>query len=102
MSASHWAICPRCKARRQRKADAAADEARAAYGKVSVQEFDEMRTRVDELRAMDDEVDCNFREDYEIYGAEEGMVIVDYSGECRFCGLKLTFRHEHPLPVAED
>ncbi len=39
-----------------------------------------------------------FREDYEVYGAETGTVTVEYNGECQRCGLKLSFTTEHPIP----
>ena len=39
-----------------------------------------------------------FREDYEICGAETGTVTVEYRGECQRCGLLLTFTAEHPIP----
>ena len=40
-----------------------------------------------------------FREDYEIYGAETGVVTVSYSGVCRQCGLSLHFEDRKPIPV---
>jgi len=39
-----------------------------------------------------------FREDYEIYGASDGTVKVDYGGSCTECGLSLSFNHEHEIP----
>jgi hypothetical protein len=40
-----------------------------------------------------------FREDYEIYGAAEGAVTVDYCGDCHVCGLSLSFEYRKALPV---
>jgi hypothetical protein len=39
-----------------------------------------------------------FREDYEIYGAEDGTVTVTYSGSCQSCGLSLSFRDDREIP----
>ena len=45
---------------------------------------------------------CNFpdtfREDYEIFGAEDGVVMVTYEGHSQRCGSHLDFRHEVPVP----
>jgi len=38
-----------------------------------------------------------FREDYEIYGAEDGTVMVSYHGQCGECKTKLEFKHEHVI-----
>lgn len=40
-----------------------------------------------------------FREDYEIYGAETGVVTVSYSGACCLCGLSLCFEYRKSIPV---
>lgn len=101
MSADNWARCPRCVAR-----DAADIEVRSAavdkaYGSVSVAEFDEMREALAASRTHHDEYNSfrTFREDYEIYGAEEGEVTVSYRGGCSTCGLRLEFEHAHTLDV---
>lgn len=39
-----------------------------------------------------------FREDYEIYGARDGEVMVTYHGECIVCHLVLEFRDVHSIP----
>jgi len=39
----------------------------------------------------------SFREDYEIYGADEGTVTVSYSGSCTKCRLSLSFEDDHPI-----
>jgi hypothetical protein len=38
-----------------------------------------------------------FREDYEIYVAEDGVVRVSYSGHCERCGSGVDFKTEHPV-----
>jgi hypothetical protein len=43
-----------------------------------------------------------FREDYQIYGADEGTVHVGYSGSCEKCGLRIDFDHEHEIPGVNE
>ena len=94
MSADNWAVCPRC-VKQARAAEAKAlAKVMATYGKVPVEEFDRARADIPDL---DPEKFRTFREDYEIYGAEDGTVKVSYSGGCDTCGLSLNFSDEHPL-----
>lgn len=85
MSASNWAICPRCLA----EARAAAAEEHAAvmalYGTVSVEEFDAKRST---LREVDPEDFRTLREDYEFHGAELGKVVASYYCCCGTCKLE--------------
>ena len=101
MSADNWDRCPRCV--QTDATDLAEREAAvaAAYGSVSVDEFDRMRDELGRRRAEHDDYASfrTFREDYEIYGAEEGVVTVVYSGACRVCELALKFRHEHRIDM---
>lgn len=39
-------------------------------------------------------------EDYEITGADTGIVTVGYSGSCTVCKLSLDFTETHPIPGA--
>ena len=95
MSADNWAVCPRC-VKQARAAEAKAlAKVMASYGKVPVEEFD--RARAD-VPTSDPEKFRTFREDYEIYGADDGDVVVDYGGSCTECGLHLTFTDHHPIP----
>jgi hypothetical protein len=95
MSADNWAICPRCvtKARTDRaKAEAAVE---ASYGRVSIAEFQRAQAALTDVNPEDYRT---FREDYEIYGAGEGVVTVDYSGGCTKCGLSVSFTEKKPIP----
>lgn len=95
MSADNWAICPNCVT----KARAAAERQRAAavesYGNVTADEFQARLAAVKDVRPEDFRT---FREDYEIYGAEEGAVTVSYSGSCSTCGTSLQFTDHHAIP----
>lgn len=96
MSASNWAICPRCLSRARKTEAEALAKVMASYGKVPLEEFDQARAKIETPNPADF---ATFREDYEIYGADDGAVKVDYSGGCQVCGLELSFTDEHPLAV---
>lgn len=100
MSASNWAQCPRCTRRREREIEERAAKVRASYGIATPAEYERA---VRNLRNIDPKPTAGdtFREDYEIYGAEDGTVKVDYAGSCRACGLKLAFKHTHAIPDIE-
>lgn len=102
MSADNWARCPRCWHRKNKDLTERWAKLNASYGQITLEEFDRIRAvltkETDELEDMD----SNFREDYEFYGAEDGIVNVSYSGECRLCGLKLKFEEQHPIEGIES
>jgi hypothetical protein len=102
MSASNWARCPRCVQRAEEVAAELKAETDRSYGKVSAEAFDIARMAYSDLerRLADEWVTFRtFREDYEIFGAEEGTVKVSYSGWCDVCRLGFNFSHERELPV---
>jgi hypothetical protein len=70
----------------------------ASYGKVPVAEFDRARAAV---KPIDQQDYATFREDYEITGAKDGIVVVSYGGSCEVCGLELSFTDKHPLPLED-
>jgi hypothetical protein len=94
VSASNYAVCPRCTARTKKKIEAALEEAKASYGVVPA---DVYAAKVAEA-ALPQLRDYSFREDYEIYGAEDGVVKVRYGGSCEACGLTVSFDHDHEIP----
>lgn len=98
MSANNWGRCPRCTAQKSRRLEAREAEVQQLYGTVSVQEFDKARQMLDEEMKEFEHRPANFREDYEIYGAEDGTVTVDYAGSCQDCGLRLSFKDDHVIP----
>lgn len=95
MSADNWAICPRCQRDHAKTIEAAQEKARAAYGTLPVEEYE--RLAVEAQVIAKSEVERTFREDYEIYGAEDGTIIVSYSGHCQNCNLGLDFKDERPF-----
>lgn len=100
MSASNWAICPRCRQEAERNAEFNRQMVADLYGRVSVEEFDAARAGLEATLAkmLDEDTLSTFREDYEIFGASDGTVKVSYSGSCEVCGLSLDFEHEHAIP----
>ena len=102
MSADNWARCPRCAAfttAEFRKREAAIN---ASYGVVSVQEFDDARKKFAADMAAFENRAHTFREDYEIYGAEDGAITITYSGSCGQCGLSFNFEETRPIPGVES
>ena len=99
MSADNWAVCPRCVTRAKKTEADQLAKVMATYGKIPVAEFDAARAAIKPVR---DEDHRTFREDYEISGASDGDVTVDYSGGCSTCGLRLNFKEHHPIPGAEE
>jgi hypothetical protein len=96
MTADNYALCPGCESRSQASAIALRKAAEEAYGKVSASEY--IRMLEDIASAVDAQAGYTFREDYEVYVAEDGVVRVDYRGGCSKCGLELKFKHEVPIP----
>jgi len=106
MSADNWAVCPRCSARRQQAAQRLWDDAANAYGVVTRDEYERLCNTAAEhaLHEVNDDLTANrtFREDYEITGAADGEIVINYSGRCTECNLSLAFEHRHPLLVEEE
>ena len=71
----------------------------AQYGQVTAEKFDELRSA---LISPEEENFRTFREDYEFWGAEEGVVKYEYSGHCTKCELGLDFDGRRPIPSVED
>ena len=106
MSAKNWAVCPRCRARRQQTAQRLWDAAANAYGVVPRVEYERLYNAAAAyaLRELNDDRAANrtFREDYEITGAADGEVVINYSGWCTQCNLSLAVEHRHSLLVEEE
>ena len=91
MSADNWTQCPRCQVDDESRQDALIKIANDAYGRVSPDEYEIARQNA----LHPDFEEDTFREDYEFYGAELGVVRYTYSGECTVCGLEVEFNGEH-------
>ena len=97
MSADNWTQCPRCLKRRGMEIENKQTQLDASYGKVPLDRFDRMRGELETLKS--DRVDETFREDYEICGADEGVVEVSYRGSCGICNLRMEFKHSHEIDL---
>lgn len=91
MSADNWAKCPNCIAAADAKANEAAKKARESYGKVPVEEYQQMIDAADKLaeKGFED----TLREDYAIGITAAGLFEVIYSGRCTSCGFTHNFKH---------
>lgn len=94
MSADNWARCPKCADETRAEIAGAFAAADGAYGKVSVAEYTSMVERAKQMAAeAEGDMNRTFREDYEFYGAESGMVHGTYRGSCKVCGLSVKMDH---------
>lgn len=90
MSASNWAVCPRCLRR-------SVDEQEAAMARLTAAGLNDGSFTLTVRPAGP-----TFREDYEIHGADRGTVKVSYGGTCEACGLSVEFDHEHEIPGVDE
>lgn len=98
MSAANWAKCPCCQKALDGTVDTLTRRLADEYGKVSAAEYTELQNRLAEAVVKARVGSETFREDYEIYGAENGEVTVSYSGSCSTCGAHLAFTDRHAIP----
>ncbi len=105
MSADNWTTCHACQTRRTEADDERIAEQQKliedAYGQVSQAEYDRLRARAESAIAEIEAAPLGrtFREDYEISGAETGVVTVSYGGSCTVCGSGTSFEQRHPIPT---
>jgi hypothetical protein len=98
MSADNWAKCPRCQKALDGTVDTLTRRLADEYGKVSAAEYTDLQNRLAEAVVKANAGSHTFREDYEIFGAEDGEVTVSYSGSCSVCGASLSFTDRHAIP----
>lgn len=98
MSADNWDRCPRCYGLKAKLLEEKQKLVDASYGVLTVEEFDKARADLVKERVDLEDSYVTFREDYEIFGAETGVVTVSYKGQCTKCGLSLKFQEDHPIP----
>jgi hypothetical protein len=95
VSADNWAVCPECLKQAYAEHEELQGQVVDSYGKIPIEEFDALRAKVAE--GVDVESLKTFREDYEIYGAETGIIKVRYSGTCQACKCGVDFEFEKPV-----
>jgi len=67
----------------------------AMYGVAPVEDFDAARAALDAAKAAP--LRQTWREDYEFYGAEDGVLSIRYEGACTTCGLSHKFNDDQPI-----
>lgn len=92
MGADNWTTCSNCAEVKASELQAATKALRDSYGKVPLNEFDAARERLHE-KFFATPPDSTWREDYEIFGANEGTVQVNYKGGCTKCKHSCEFQH---------
>lgn len=95
MSADNWTYCPKCKAEREDEISKETRRIAASYGSVSIDEFDAARSLLADK--MNTAPEQTWREDYEFYGVEDGVLHIVYRGGCKACGFAFKHQSEHPL-----
>lgn len=94
MSADNWATCPKCEIKFRKVRQKALDEVKNAYGKVPLEEYEEM-VSVAHVNLVED-MDSTFREDYEI-GIVEMEFEISYTGKCTECNFEYKFNFHKDL-----
>lgn len=98
MSADNWRVCPRCMRRKEKAQEEMVREVAESYGKVPADLY-----LLKCKKAADGfEIQCAYREDYELGTSEDGKLYVIYHGWCQDCGYGVDFRHEQAVPGLED
>ena len=96
MSADNWKECPRCLKRAIAKKEQLEAMVTENYGKVPVEEFDQLRAEA----AKPVDIGQHLREDYEFYLDEEtGEFYASYKGRCQECDFSFEFKHEEVVPI---
>ena len=97
MSADGWQQCPQCSEEAEKKINELTNSIDEQYGRLDPESWLEFK-RCTELDI--DEIERSeqtWREQFEFFGAESGVLKVSYSAYCTVCKLKLEFKQEHPF-----
>ncbi len=93
--ADNWQTCPRCYDEAMEPWIEKGEAVFASYGLVTLDEFTKAFNRIPNEPKEEDYY--TFREDYEFYGADEGVIKWQYSGSCTECGLSASESGEFPF-----
>lgn len=93
MSADNWTTCPKCTADAWAAYRVEDDALTAQYGKIPP---DEWKAKSDAFPVAP-KLEETFREDYEFYGADEGVLSIRYRGRCSECGTGCEFTKDVPF-----
>lgn len=85
--------CPRCAKNHREKVEKKREEVRKAYGQVSMEVWEKMRLKFDELENK--MMERRFHQESNFYGLEDGVITLQYYGRCHECDLIVKFDHTH-------
>ena len=89
MSATDWSVCPKCFKAAKEKQERRKRRAKAAYGKVSDEEYQKLLRRANRRIEMPN----HLREDYTQGVDDEGEYGVHYRASCADCDYEFEFNH---------
>ena len=93
MSASNWAVCPKCKRKVERAQADLLSRVETDYGKITA---DEYRDLVERSSQPCEEEETMLREDWEL-GIWKGEFCIHYSASCEKCGFSHKFEHKEKI-----
>ena len=93
MSADNWTVCPRCKKKTETAKREQLKNAKAGYGKLSPEEYEEALFKAREIVVIGE----TLREDYDFYMEDDGTFGASYSAHCDKCGFKHKFKHSEQV-----
>lgn len=99
MSADRWSECPRCKYLYDESVKEKINEIKSLYGKIPEEEY--LQKYRDAKISLLKEFDTSMRQDYEFYGAENGVLNIRFSASCNECGFSWSYKHEEKIPFNE-
>ena len=100
MSADNWATCPQCLSTAIREYELRKAAIEAAYGKVSIEEFESQRAALGEVPTRG-AMEPTLREDYELGIDMKGKFEVEYYAGCSQCRFAHTFKTTETIAFAE-
>jgi hypothetical protein len=87
MITDNWTTCPMCKKKSIDLLEKEDKKIRAAYGKVSQNEYRDMLAK----SRIPADIAHNLRENWNI-GIQEELFVIDYYASCTKCGWKFQFK----------
>jgi hypothetical protein len=98
MSANRWSSCPKCYANAVKEAERRARVAAESYGKVSPEEYLELRGAAENPP----DVEPTMREDWDLGVEPDGTFSIDYRASCNICGFRFRFKQEAAVLAAAE
>lgn len=90
MSSDRYSECPRCRHVAEEKKRLLQGKAAEAYGVLPYPDFEALRLESEKPLYLEP----TFREDWEFYGIEDGVLHAQYGGSCTHCNLRVNLNEE--------